>query len=95
MLSTVNTITWPQPARAVYMSTQMVQGLLTAGRSVAPFDCIEGIPEGATLLGVSLDAQRGAIKLIFSHPDWELVPDPARIPLQRVALTAKQNTPTV
>jgi hypothetical protein len=68
--------------RAVRISRELWTEILTTGWHAEHIECVEGLPERATLVGTFLrddvcdgisGEEWGDLVLIFEHPDWKPV----------------------
>lgn len=60
----------------VYVSPELITGMLTKGHECGPATCAEGLPEGATLIGARLSFN-GDVELRFEHESFPAVAEGA------------------
>jgi hypothetical protein len=62
--------------KRLYVSPELIVTMLTTGYTLnAELSVAEGLPVGATLVGVGYDLNRRAWGLDFQHPDFAWVPE--------------------
>ena len=69
--------------KLVRIAPELLYALLTSG-PVMHVQCTEGLPEGATYIGMSYDIQRDCYSLCFESDVWEPVPFGWELPTQNV-----------
>lgn len=77
-------IAWPQRARKLTVGEELFRQLFTQGMRLN-HTVEKGLPKDVTLIDAAYDRQLGAVTLIFTHPDWDLVYSVPEAPAVEVA----------
>jgi hypothetical protein len=67
----------------------IVEWLTTGEKGTGSYECVEGIPPGAKVVGQHYDAVRNSMMIVVEHDDFEAVPLGEEIPILVPLLTWK------
>lgn len=85
-------IRWPARVKVVFLKSDSLAQLVTEGKETAGFECIEGIPPGAKLVGVILNERTATLALYFQWAEWPPV-YPGNVEKINVRLAAQERIP--
>ncbi len=66
------------------MSPDLLFMLLTEGNTIR-VECVQGLPEKASFIGIAYDPMRDVFLLCFESPEWDIVSINQELPWYTVA----------
>ena len=74
----------------VSISGEMFQDLITQGNKFENFECLMGIPAGATFMRMDYDIARGCYTFLYEHPSFSSVAPGSRLPELEIAFKVER-----